>query len=165
MGVASFSFRVWGCPPTFAKGTSIFFYYYYFFVISDLLTPHAYAPPWTPLNPGFYSISWSSKHSLVLHDGPPWKVALCLPYPTVPSPPDHESQGRSNQLRNTLAKLVGITPHVSHIVDRSPNSSPTFGITDGMRQSLGRTFFRDADPHKSFGENLLVSHPWKVEQP
>ena len=27
--------------------------------------------------------------------------------------------------------------------------------TDGMRQSLGRTFFWDADPHKSFGENLL----------
>ena len=27
---------------------------------------------------------------------------------------------------------------------------------------LGRTFFRDADPHKSFGENLLVYHPWKV---
>ena len=37
--------------------------------------------------------------------------------------------------------------------------------TDGMRQCLGRTFFRDADPHKSFEENLLVYHPWKVEQP
>ena len=37
--------------------------------------------------------------------------------------------------------------------------------TDGMRQCLGRNFFRDADPHKSFGENLLVYHPWNVEQP
>ena len=24
------------------------------FVLSDVLTPYAYAPPWTPLNPGFY---------------------------------------------------------------------------------------------------------------
>ena len=45
-----------------------------------------------------FHIWWLSKQLLGLHDGPPWKVALCLPYPTVPSPPDHVSQGRSNQL-------------------------------------------------------------------
>ena len=64
--------------------------------------------------------------------------------------------------------------HVSHIVDCSPSALRIYMLytlplgeldTDGMRQSLGRTFFRDADPHKSFGENLLVYHPWKVEQP
>ena len=54
---------------------------------SDALTPYAYAPPWTPLNPGFYSISGGCRKQLiVLHDSPPWKVALCLPYPTTPSP-------------------------------------------------------------------------------
>ena len=31
--------------------------------ISDLLTPYAYAPPWTPLNPGFYSISGGCRNS------------------------------------------------------------------------------------------------------
>ena len=72
--------------------------HFFFFPYSDALTPYAYAPPWTPLNPGFYSISWSSTQSFVLHDGPPWKVASCLPYPTVPSPPRHASTGWSNQL-------------------------------------------------------------------
>ena len=77
------------------------------------------------------------------------------------------STGWSNQLWNTLAKLVGIAPHVSHIVDRSPSALLPSGEldTDGMRQSHGRTFLWDADPHKSFGKNLLVYHPWKVEQP
>ena len=64
-------------------------------------------------------------------------------------------------------ETTGIAPRVSHIVDCSPSALLPSGEldTDGMRQSLGRTFFRDADPHKSFGENLLVYHPWKVEQP
>ena len=58
------------------------------FVLSDVLTPYAYAPPWRPLNPGFlFHIWWLSRQSLVLHDGPPWKVALCPPYPTTPSSP------------------------------------------------------------------------------
>ena len=33
-----------------------------------------------------FHIWWLSKQFLVLHDSPPWKVALCLPYPTTPSP-------------------------------------------------------------------------------
>ena len=59
-------------------------------------------------------------------------------------------------------------PHiVRHIVDYSPSALLPLGelATDGMRFRLGRTFFRDADPHKSYGENLLVYHPWKIEQP
>ena len=35
----------------------------FFFVYSDVLTPYAYAPPWTPLNPGFYSISGGCRNS------------------------------------------------------------------------------------------------------
>ena len=70
-----------------------------FFVISDLFTPYAYAPPWTPLNPGVYSIFGGlPKHLLVLHDSPPWKVALCLAYPTAPSPPRYVSTGWNDQL-------------------------------------------------------------------
>merc|ERR1711965_2817 len=113
----------------------------FFFPYSDALTPYAYAPPWTPLNPGFYSISWSSTHLLVLHDGPPWKVALCLPYPTVPSPPRHVSTGWSNQLCNTLAKLVGIAPHVSHIVDRLPTALLPSGSLMECGRALDEPFF------------------------
>ena len=84
----------------------------------------------------------------------------------VSSLPDHaftptlESTGWNDQLWNTL-------PRVSHIVDCSPSALLPSGEldTDEMRQSHGRTFLWDADPHKSFGENLLVYHPWKVEQP
>ena len=66
----------------------------FFFVYSDVLTPYAYAPPWRPLNPGFlFHIWWLSKQLLVLHDSPPWKVALCLPYPTVLSPPRSQAWG------------------------------------------------------------------------
>ena len=139
----------------------------FFFVYSDLLTPYAYAPPWTPLNPEFYSIFGGlSKYLLVLHDRPPWKVALCLPYPTLTFTPTLASMGWNDQLWNTLAFLF-IATHVSHIVDYSPSAllPPGELATDGMRFRLGRTFFRDADPHKSYGENLLVYHPWKIEQP
>ena len=67
---------------------------FFFCVYSDLLTTYAYAPPWAPLNPGFYSIFGGlPKHFLVLHDSPPWKVALCLPYPTTPSPPRSQARG------------------------------------------------------------------------
>ena len=34
-----------------------------------------------------FHIWWLSRQSLVLHDGPPWKAALCPPYPTTPSSP------------------------------------------------------------------------------
>ena len=67
----------------------------------------------------------------------------------------------------TLQQLWEVALHVSHIVDYSPSALLPSGEldTDGMRQSHGRTFLWDADPHKSFEENLLVYHPWKVEQP
>merc|ERR1711965_718547 len=94
----------------------------FFFPYSDALTPYAFAPPWTPLNPGFYSISWSPTHLLVLHDGPPWKVALCLPYPTVPSPPRHAgsessvtlvrfSKVRPKMTRKMRTTIEVLTPH------------------------------------------------------
>ena len=78
-------------------------------------------PHWTPLNPGFYSISWSSKQLLVLHDGPLWKVALCLPYPTTPSTPQSESAGGTINYE-TLQQLWEVALHVSHIVDYSPSA-------------------------------------------
>ena len=57
----------------------IFLSFFFFCVYSDPLTPYAYAPPWRPLNPRLYSIFGGlSKHSFVLHDRPPWKIALCL---------------------------------------------------------------------------------------
>ena len=40
-----------------------------------------------------FHIWWLSKQLLVLHDSPPWKVALCLPYPTMPSPPRSQAWG------------------------------------------------------------------------
>ena len=42
-----------------------------------------------------FHIWWLSKQSLVLHDSPPWKVALCLPYPTTPSPPRSQARGET----------------------------------------------------------------------
>ena len=39
----------------------------FFFVYSDVLTPYAYAPPWTPLNPGFYSISGGCRNSFLFY--------------------------------------------------------------------------------------------------
>ena len=40
-----------------------------------------------------FHIWWLSKQLIVLHDSPPWKVALCLPYPTTPSPPRSQARG------------------------------------------------------------------------
>ena len=40
-----------------------------------------------------FHIWWLSKQLIVLHDSPPWKVALCLPYPTTPSPPRSQAWG------------------------------------------------------------------------
>ena len=37
------------------------------FVLSDVLNPYAYAPPWTPLNPGFYSISGGCRNSYLFY--------------------------------------------------------------------------------------------------
>ena len=138
----------------------------------------------------FYRMFWPPMRTLPL--GHPW-IRGFIPYlmaietftcftressmesSVVSSLPDYtftptlESMGWNDQLWNTLANLVGHTPHVSHIFDCSPSallpSGELYKYTDGMRQCLGRTFLRDADPHKSFGENLLVYHPWKVEQP
>ena len=55
------------------------------FVLSDVLTPYAYAPPWTPLNPGFYSIIFPGlpKHLLVLYD------KSAMESSAVSSLPDH----------------------------------------------------------------------------
>ena len=39
----------------------------FIFLISDILTPYAYAPPWTPLNPGFYSISGGCRNSYLFY--------------------------------------------------------------------------------------------------
>ena len=82
----------------------------------------------------------------------------------TPTPRKH---GVEQSTMKHSSVLFQIAPHVSHIVDYSPSAllPPGELATDGMRFRLGQTFFRDADPHKSFGENLLVYHPWKVEQP
>ena len=91
----------------------------------------------------------------------------------VSSLPDHaftptpRKHGVERSTMKHSGETTGIAPRVSHIVDCSPSALLPSGEldTDGMRQSHGRTFLWDADPHKSFGENLLVYHPWKVEQP
>merc|ERR1711965_194726 len=115
MGVASFSFRVWGCPPTFAKGTSIFFYYYYFFSLSHALTPHAYAPPWTPLNPGFCYISGGCRNNHLFARQSAMESSVVSSLPDHAFTPTLESMGWNDQLRNTLHL-------VSHIVDCSPSA-------------------------------------------
>ena len=115
-----------------------------------------------------FHIWWLSKQLPILYDSPPWKVALCLPYPTTPSTPQSASAGGINNYE-TLQQLWEVALHVSHIVDYSPSALlPSGDLSQTLMECdacLGRTFFRDADPHKSFGENLLVYHPWKVEQP
>ena len=72
----------------------------------------------------------------------------------------------NDQLCNTLARLlesplVGVILLIAHHQLSYLRENWTL-MECGAR--LGRTFLRDADPHKSFGENLLVYHPWKVEQ-
>ena len=52
------------------------------FVLSDVLTPYAYAPPWTPLNPGFYSISGGCRDRVPGVPGVPRKLSGV---PGVPS--------------------------------------------------------------------------------
>ena len=88
-----------------------------------------------------FHIWWLSKQLIVLHDSPPWKVALCLPYPTTPSPPRHASTGWNDQLWNTLH-------HVSHIVDCSPSALLPSGEldTDGMRRSPWTNLFEGCRP-------------------
>ena len=50
-------------PRQWRSGPLWWYHDFFFFVISDPLTPYAYAPPWTPLNPGFYSISGGCRNS------------------------------------------------------------------------------------------------------
>ena len=72
---------------------------HFFFLYSDLFTPYAYAPPWTPLNPGFYSIFGGCRYICLFYTtNPPWKVALCLPYPTCTFTPTLASMGWNDQL-------------------------------------------------------------------
>ena len=55
--------------------------------------------------------------------------------------PTLASTGWSNQLWNTLAKLVGIAPHVSHIVDRSPSALLPSGSLMECGRALDEPFF------------------------
>ena len=61
-----------------------------------------------------FHIWWLSKQLIVLHDSPPWKVALCLPYPTCTFTPTLESMGWNDQLWNTLATVVGRPTYESY---------------------------------------------------
>ena len=140
-----------------------------FFFSIGCFDPLCVRSPLDTLESGvLFHIWWLSKQLLVLHDSPPWKVALCLPYPTCTFTPTlARKHGVERSTMKHSSKRMWFTLHVRHIVDYSPSAllPPGELATDGMRFRLGRTFFRDADPHKSFGENLLVYHPWKIEQP
>ena len=97
-----------------------------------------------------FHIWWLSKQLLVLHDSPPWKVALCLPYPTMPSPPRHESTGWNNQLWNTLAKLVWNRPSCESYCWVFTISSPTFGRIECQAHTFSR-FTEEDQNYVEFG--------------
>ncbi len=60
----------------------------FFFCVLGCFDPLCVRSPLDTLESGvLFHIWWLSKQLIVLHDSPPWKVALCLPYPTTPSTP------------------------------------------------------------------------------
>ena len=67
---------------------------FFFFCDIGCFDPPCVRSPLDTLESGvLFHIWWLSKQLVVLHDGPPWKVALCLPYPTTPSPPRSKARG------------------------------------------------------------------------
>ena len=66
----------------------------FFFCDIGCFDPPCVRSPLDTLESGvLFHVWWLSKQLLVLHDGPPWKVALCLSDPTTPSPPRSKARG------------------------------------------------------------------------
>merc|ERR1711965_701012 len=68
-------------------------FFFFFFYIGSFDPPCVRSPLDTLESGVLFHIWWLSKQLIVLHDSPPWKVALCLPYPTTPSPPRSQAWG------------------------------------------------------------------------
>ena len=138
-----------------------------FFCVLGCFYPLCVRSPLDTLESGvLFHIWWLSTHLFVLHDKSAMESSVVSSLPDVYLHPHARKHGVE---RSTMkhSSNYGRSPHMWVILLIIHHQLSTFGelATDGMRFRLGRTFFRDADPHKSYGENLLVYHPWKIEQP
>ena len=147
--------------------TIMFKPFFFFVCVLGSFYPLCVRSPLDTLESGvLFHIWWLSIHLLVLHDKSTMESSVVSSLPDVYLHPHARKHGverstmkHSSNLRSPHMWVILLIIHhqLSYLRENWP-------LMD-MRFRLGLTFFRDADPHKSYGENLLVYHPWKIEQP